>query len=106
MRKTNREITKLLKKATEKARKEVGSEKDPQVKKLKWPVDCIVGPGLEGAIACETKIGFVNGTMGRLIYYGYDVFDLCLHSTYEEVCYLLLHKLDLLHRLLKRVYRL
>lgn len=59
--------------------------------KTKWPVSCTVGPGLEGAIACETRIGFVNGSEGTLIYQGYDIFDLCAHSTFEEVSYLLLH---------------
>jgi citrate synthase len=56
-----------------------------------WPVDCRIGPGLEGAIACETRVGYVNGARGRLVYRGYDVFDLCTRSTYEEVCHLLLH---------------
>lgn len=61
------------------------------IRPVDWPVQCTVGPGLEGAIACETKIGYVNGRRGRLVYRGFDVFDLCLHSTFEEVSYLLLH---------------
>ena len=56
-----------------------------------WPVTCTVGPGLEGAIACETRVGFVNGSRGALSYRGYDIFDLCAHSSFEEVSYLLLH---------------
>ena len=48
-------------------------------------------PGLEGAIACESKIGYVNGAKGWLIYRGYDIFDLCAHGTFEEVSYLLMH---------------
>lgn len=59
--------------------------------KVKWPINCIVGPGLEGAIAAETRIGYVNGSSGSLIYQGYDVFDLCENSTFEEVTYLLLN---------------
>ena len=55
------------------------------------PIDCRIGPGLEGAIACESKIGYVNGTDGLLSYRGYDIFDLCAWSTYEEVSFLLLH---------------
>ena len=51
--------------------------------RVKWPVPCTVGPGLEGAIACETRIGFVNGSEGTLVYQGYDVLDLCAHSTFE-----------------------
>lgn len=93
MRKTDREITKLIKKASAEARKEmVASHNEPvSASRVKWPVQCTVGPGLEGAIACESKVGFVNGSAGSLIYYGYDVFDLCIHSTFEEVCYLLLY---------------
>ncbi|MBN2301682.1 MAG: citrate/2-methylcitrate synthase [Lentisphaerae bacterium] len=59
--------------------------------RVKWPITCIVGPGLEGAIACETKVGFVNGGEGSLIYQGYDIVDLCAFSSFEEVSYLLLH---------------
>lgn len=59
--------------------------------KLNWPIECTVGPGLEGAIACETKIGYVNGSNGSLLYQGYDIFDLAAYSTFEEVSYLLLY---------------
>ncbi len=89
--KTN-EITQLVLKCAEKAKKETSAEPEPELTKpIKWPIDCIVGPGLEGAIACETKIGYVNGSKGWLIYRGYNIFDLCAYSTYEEVSYLLLH---------------
>lgn len=85
-------ITKLVLKAAEKARQETGAEPEPELTKpIQWPVQCIVGPGLEGAIACESKIGYVNGTRGWLIYRGYNIFDLCAYSTFEEVAYLLLH---------------
>lgn len=63
----------------------------PKLDKIDWPLNCTVGPGLEGAIACETEIGFVNGSKGQLVYRGYDIFDLCAYSSFEEVCYLLLH---------------
>ena len=59
-------------------------------RKVEWPVSCTVGPGLEGAIACESEIGYVNGSKGWLIYRGYDIFDLCAHCTFEEVSFLLL----------------
>ena len=86
------EITEIILKAARKARLETRSEPEPELTKpLEWPINCTVGPGLEGAIACESKIGYVNGTRGQLIYQGYDIFDLCAHSTYEEVCYLILH---------------
>ncbi len=87
-----KDITKLILKAKEKAYKETSNQPEPELThKINWPVDCSVKPGLEGAIACETKIGYVNGTKGWLIYQGYDIFDLCAHCSFEEVTYLLLH---------------
>ena len=87
------EITELILNAAEKARAEIGVvTKQPSTgKSAKWPIDCNIGPGLEGAIACESKVGYVNGTDGLLSYRGYDIFELCAYSTYEEVSYLLLH---------------
>ena len=86
------EITELILKAGEKARREVVAEPEPGLTQpANWPITCTVGPGLEGAIACETRVGYVNGAKGWLIYRGYDIFDLCAHSTFEEVSYLLLH---------------
>ena len=88
----SRQITELILAAAEKARQETSNE--PEVnytQRVKWPVNCSVGPGLEGAIACESKVGYVNGSKGWLLYRGYDIFDLCAHSSFEEVCYLLLH---------------
>ena len=46
--------------------------------------------GLEGVIACETKMGYVAGQKGKLVYRGYTIEDLSEHSTYEETTYLLL----------------
>ena len=85
-------ITKIILKAKDRAYKETSSEPEPELtKSLKWPINCTVGPGLEGAIACESEIGYVNGSKGLLIYRGYDIFDLCAYSTFEEVSFLLLH---------------
>ena len=85
-------ITEIVLKAARKARRETSSAPQQEGRgKAHWPLDCTVGPGLEGAIACETKIGFVNGTRGELTYCGYDIFDLCAYSTFEEVSYLLLY---------------
>ncbi|MBF0494849.1 MAG: citrate/2-methylcitrate synthase, partial [Candidatus Omnitrophica bacterium] len=87
-----RAITDLILEAKRKAKEETQMEPEPELTKpLSWPVTCTVGPGLEGAIACETKIGYVNGSKGWLIYRGYDIFDLCAYSTFEEVSYLLLY---------------
>ncbi|MBT3293827.1 MAG: citrate/2-methylcitrate synthase [Verrucomicrobia bacterium] len=85
-------ITEIVLKAARKARRETSSAPQQEGRgRANWPLDCTVGPGLEGAIACETKIGFVNGTRGELTYCGYDIFDLCAYSTFEEVSYLLLY---------------
>ena len=85
-------ITDLLVAAARKAREETSNTPEPELTQpVQWPVTCTVGPGLEGAIACESKIGYVNGAKGWLIYRGYDIFDLCAHATFEEVSYLLMH---------------
>ncbi|MGD9638747.1 MAG: citrate/2-methylcitrate synthase [Alphaproteobacteria bacterium] len=85
-------IKNIILQAKEKACAETCNEPDPDlVDQVKWPVSCTVGPGLEGAIASETKIGYVNGSKGWLIYRGYDIFDLCAYSTFEEVSFLLMH---------------
>lgn len=89
---TDSTITDLILKAAEKARAETSNEPEPGLtESVSWPVQCTVGPGLEGAIACESKVSYVNGTKGCLIYRGYDIFDLAAYSTFEEVSYLLLH---------------
>lgn len=86
-------ITELILRASKKARKETDKVEAEQIlsKPVRWPVACTVGPGLEGAIACQTRIGYVDGSRGLLVYRGYDIFDLCAHSTFEEVSYLLMH---------------
>jgi len=92
MHKNTPEITKIILDAAKIARKETKGDPEPGLTNpVQWPVKCTVGPGLEGAIACESKIGYVNGSKGWLIYRGYDIFDLCAHSSFEEVSYLLLH---------------
>jgi citrate synthase len=49
--------------------------------------------GLEGVIACETKISRIELVDGKgiLEYRGYDIRDLARKSSYEEVAYLLLY---------------
>jgi citrate synthase len=90
--KKTQNITDLILKASKKAREETSGDGGySATDSVKWPVNCTVGPGLEGAIACESKVGYVNGIKGSLIYRGYDVFDLCAYSTFEEVSYLLLY---------------
>jgi citrate synthase len=48
-----------------------------------------VAEGLEGIVAAESRICFVDGIQGRLIYQGYDIHDLAAHASFEEVAYLL-----------------
>jgi len=45
--------------------------------------------GLEDVVALESRICFIDGREGRLIYRGYDIRDLTAHATFEEVAYLL-----------------
>jgi citrate synthase len=59
-------------------------------KKLEWPLTVELGPGLEGAVTCESEIGYVDGQKGWLVYRGYNIFELAEHSTFEETSYLLL----------------
>jgi len=47
--------------------------------------------GLEGVVAGETKICFLDGIRGKLLYRGYDINDLAKYSTFEEVAYLLIY---------------
>jgi citrate synthase len=46
-------------------------------------------PGLEGVIAGETSLGYVDGAQGRLLYRGYRIGDLVAHGTYAAVANLL-----------------
>lgn len=45
--------------------------------------------GLEDVVALESRICFIDGKGGRLIYQGYDIRELADRSTFEEVAYLL-----------------
>ncbi len=46
-------------------------------------------PGLEGVIAGESSLGYVDGAAGRLLYRGYRIGDLVEHGTYPAVAELL-----------------
>jgi len=48
-----------------------------------------IDKGLENIYVKETRICFVDGKTGRLLYRGYDIRDLADHSTFEETVYLL-----------------
>jgi citrate synthase len=46
-------------------------------------------PGLEGVVAAETALGYVDGEAGRLLYRGYRIGDLVERGTYPAVANLL-----------------
>ncbi len=48
-----------------------------------------VSEGLEGIVVSHSRICFVDGLRGRMLYQGYDIHDLAQHATFEEVAYLL-----------------
>ena len=45
--------------------------------------------GLEGIVATNSTICYIDGDQGVLAYRGIDIHELAEHSTFEEVCYLL-----------------
>ena len=47
--------------------------------------------GLRGIEIADTRISKIEGEKGKLIYRGYDIFDLVKNSSFEETAYLLLY---------------
>ncbi len=87
-----REVNQIIREAAIKAVQETNDEPEPGLtKEVEWPVSVTLGRGLEGAISNTTRIGYVNGAKGWLIYRGYNCFDLAEHSSFEETTYLLLY---------------
>ncbi|MDC7790009.1 citrate synthase [Rhodoplanes sp. TEM] len=48
-------------------------------------------PGFTSTASCESKITYVDGDAGHLLYRGYPVEDLVARGDYLETCYLLLY---------------
>jgi citrate synthase len=48
-------------------------------------------PGFKSTASCDSRITFIDGEKGELLYRGYPVEQLAEHSCYLEVCYLLLY---------------
>ena len=46
-------------------------------------------PGLEGVVAGETALSFIDGAAGRLLYRGYPIGELVREGTYPVVANLL-----------------
>ena len=51
----------------------------------------VTGAGLEGIVAAESNICYIDGDAGILSYYGFNIHTLAEHATFEEVIYLLWH---------------
>ena len=49
----------------------------------------VVVRGLEGVVAAETSISYVDGIHGRLLYQGYDIRDLAENVSFTEIIFLL-----------------
>lgn len=47
-------------------------------------------PGFTATASCESKITYIDGEQGVLLYRGYPIDQLAEHSDFMEVCYLLL----------------
>ncbi|MEM1041829.1 MAG: citrate synthase [Bacteroidota bacterium] len=45
--------------------------------------------GLEGIVALDTELSYINGQEGELLYRGYDIKDLAKNASFEEVAFLL-----------------
>ncbi|MGH7178402.1 MAG: citrate/2-methylcitrate synthase [Tepidisphaeraceae bacterium] len=45
--------------------------------------------GLEGVVAAKSEICFIDGTVGRLVYRGYEIGDLVENAGFEETAFLL-----------------
>ncbi len=48
-------------------------------------------PGFLSTAACESKITYIDGDKGELLYRGYPIEQLAVHCDYLETCYLLLN---------------
>ena len=50
-----------------------------------------INRGLKGVYFERSGVSDIDGSKGELSYRGYSIHDLATHSTFEEVCYLLIH---------------
>ena len=48
-------------------------------------------PGFTSTASCESKITYIDGDKGVLLYRGYPIEDLAEHGDFLETCYLLLY---------------
>ena len=52
-------------------------------------VSSTIGKGMEGIVATNSGICYIDGERGVLAYRGIDIHELADHSSFEETCYLL-----------------
>jgi citrate synthase len=48
-------------------------------------------PGLEGVLACESSIAYIDGSVPELSFRGYNIHDIVQTLTYEQVAFLIWH---------------
>ncbi|MGY3438291.1 MULTISPECIES: citrate synthase [unclassified Marinovum] len=53
--------------------------------------DVKINRGLKGIYFERSGVSHIDGSKGELLYRGYSIHDLAENSTFEEVCYLLIH---------------
>ncbi|MGH6985886.1 MAG: citrate synthase [Caulobacteraceae bacterium] len=62
------------------------------VRKLYGEADVFTfDPGFTSTASCESKITYIDGEAGMLLHRGYPIEELAEHSSFLEVCYLLLN---------------
>jgi len=47
--------------------------------------------GLEGVLACESSIAYIDGSIPELSFRGYDIHDIAQNLTFEQVAFLIWH---------------
>ena len=60
------------------------------VRAVQWRIMAAAGAGLEGVVAAESSICYIDGQAGVLAYRGYDIHTLAENACFEEVVFLLL----------------
>ena len=62
------------------------------VRKMPAGIDCFTyDPGYATTASCSSAITYIDGDQGVLMYRGYPIEQLAEHSSYLEVCYLLMY---------------
>lgn len=69
----------------------MGEEQEIDIRNLEKQGYFTFDPGFTSTALCESKITYINGKEGILLYRGFPVNQLVLTSNYLEVCYILLY---------------